>query len=219
MSYISIYKASAGSGKTFTLAAKYTAFLLSGDSGAHSHLLAVTFTNKATGEMKERILEKLYSIAFGTDPNDEFLLKVQEFLDDDTREIGLTLLRKRAAERLSALIHDYDHFTVQTIDSFFQSLLSNLAHELGLAANFRVEINDKEVISRAVDNILQRIAALKDDAEGEKVSPLVQRDRALRHWVSEFIRELIEDDRSWRISKDLKKFAGQLFADAYTANE
>lgn len=217
-SFLTIYKASAGSGKTFTLAAKYTAFFLSGDDMAHTRLLAVTFTNKATGEMKERILQNLYDIAHGKDDKDDFLCEVQKHLDPATKALGVSLLRKRAGERLSQLVHDYDHFAVQTIDSFFQSLLANLAHELGLAANFRVEINDQEVIGRAVDNIMRRIATLPEDASAS-TAPEVMRDRALRKWVSEFISELIADDRSWRISDDLKSFARQLFCDAYTANE
>ena len=218
MSYLTIYKASAGSGKTFTLAAKYTAFLLSGEDMAHTRLLAVTFTNKATGEMKERILQNLYDIAHGKDDKDDFLCEVRKHLDPVTKALGVNLLRKRAEERLSQLVHDYDHFAVQTIDSFFQSLLANLAHELGLAANFRVEINDKEVISRAVDNIMKRIATLPETASADD-APEVRRDRAVRKWVSEFISDLIADDCSWRISDDLKAFAGQLFSDAYTANE
>ena len=217
-SFLTIYKASAGSGKTFTLAAKYTAFLLSGEDMAHTRLLAVTFTNKATGEMKERILQQLYGIAHGTDPDDDFLCEVWKHLDPATQQLGLTLLRKRAEERLSQLVHDYDHFAVQTIDSFFQSLLANLAHELGLAANFRVEINDQEVIGRAVDAIMQRIARLPETPSVND-SPEVKRDRTLRKWVSEFISDLIADDRSWRITDDLKNFARQLFSDAYTANE
>ena len=217
-SFLTIYKASAGSGKTFTLAAKYTAFFLSGEDMAHTRLLAVTFTNKATGEMKERILQNLYDIAHGTDDKDDFLCEVRKHLDPKTQALGVNLLRKRAEERLSQLVHDYDHFAVQTIDSFFQGLLANLAHELGLPANFRVEINDQEVIARAVDNIMQRIATLPETASADD-APEVQRDRALRKWVSEFISDLIADDRSWRITDDLKSFARQLFSDAYTANE
>lgn len=210
MSFLTIYKASAGSGKTFTLAAKYTAFLLSGEEGSHAHLLAVTFTNKATGEMKERILEKLYSIAHGNDPEDGFLKEVQKHLDAKAKALSPTLLRKRAQERLSGLVHDYDHFCVQTIDAFFQSLLSNLAHELGLAANFRVQINDAEVFSRAVDNIMSRISAADIKDAG---------DLQLRRWVTDFIREQLDNDRSWKITDGLKNFAHQLFSDAYVDNE
>lgn len=213
MSFLTIYKASAGSGKTFTLAAKYTAFLLSGEDMGHARLLAVTFTNKATGEMKTRILEKLYSIGYGTDDEDGFLKLVMTHLDEHTRALGIPLIRKRAQERLSQLVHDYDHFTVQTIDSFFQSLLSNLAHELGLAANFKVQINDREVYGKAVDNIMARIARLSEDGTGNP------RDLQLRKWVSTYIRELIDADRTWKIDDSLKAFAKELFSDAYLTHQ
>lgn len=213
MSYLTIYKASAGSGKTFTLAAKYTAFLLSGEDMSHARLLAVTFTNKATGEMKARILEKLYSIAYGTNDDDGFLKLVRENLDPVTRQLGITLLRKRAQERLSQLVHDYDHFAVSTIDSFFQSVLSNLAHELGLSANLKVNINDKEVFRRAVESIMQRIGALPEGGGGDS------RDRQLRNWVSEFIREQLGDNQNWRIEEGLTAFASQIFSDSYIAHE
>lgn len=209
MSYLTIYKASAGSGKTFTLAAKYTAYLLSGDDMAHTHLLAVTFTNKATGEMKERILRSLYTIAHGTDPNDGFLRLVREHLTGHAAQMSLDDLRKHAQKCLSDLIHDYDHFTVQTIDSFFQSLLANLAHELGLSANFRVQIDDKEVCARAVDNIMARISAEHiDNTE----------DLKLRHWVRDFIRRRISSDKGWDITHELKEFAKQLNSEAYISH-
>lgn len=209
MSYLTIYKASAGSGKTFTLAAKYTAYLLSGDDMAHTHLLAVTFTNKATGEMKERILRSLYTIAHGTDPKDGFLRLVREHLTGHAAQMSLDDLRKHAQKCLSDLIHDYDHFTVQTIDSFFQSLLANLAHELGLSANFRVQIDDKEVCARAVDNIMARISAEHiDNTE----------DLKLRHWVRDFIRRRISSDKGWDITHELKEFAKQLNSEAYISH-
>lgn len=211
MSYLTIYTASAGSGKTFTLAAKYTAFLLSGDEEAHRRLLAVTFTNKATGEMKERILEKLYGIAYGQDPNDGFLKLVIENLPEPERSMGVTLLRERAKVRLSQLIHDYDHFAVETIDAFFQALLANLAHELGLAANFRIEVDDKEVIARAVDNLMKRISGAVEDLDAH--------NRALRHWISRFIEQRLDDNYSWKINDDVKGFARQLYADAYQLNK
>lgn len=216
-SNLTIYTASAGSGKTFTLAAKYTAFLLSGENMGHARLLAVTFTNKATGEMKERIMQYLYDIAHGTDDQDDFLKAVIANLDDNTAQLGIKLLRERAKERLSELVHDYDHFYVQTIDSFFQSLLSNLAHELGLAANFRIDINDEEVISKAVDNIMKRIAALSET--DRDISPEQVHDRQLRRWVSNYIRSQIEMGKSWDIAESLKDFSRELFSDAFVRHE
>lgn len=210
MSFLTIYKASAGSGKTFTLAAKYTAYLLSGEKMQHAHLLAVTFTNKATGEMKERILNNLYGIAYGTNDEDNFLKLVRKHLTGPVARMSVAQLRQHARQRLSDLIHDFDHFAVQTIDAFFQSLLGNLAHELGLSANFRIQIDDKEVVDRAVDNIMARISP--DHLTDPK-------DIMLRKWVTDFIERRITDGQSWDIRAEFKNFAKQLKTDAYVAHD
>ena len=154
MNTLTVYKASAGSGKTFTLAAEYIARLLQGEPGMYRHILAVTFTNKATAEMKERILQRLWDLSVLPDnakkEDHDFLAKIMELLPAD---ISIADIRNRAADALRALTHDYDRFHVETIDSFFQSLLSNLAHELGLAAGFKVDLDDKEAISKGVEQI------------------------------------------------------------------
>lgn len=112
---LKVFKASAGSGKTYRLALEYIAFALSSPSPtAFAGILAVTFTNKATAEMKQRILSKLYNIANN--------LPDGTFLDDLHRLLpGLSAreLRERAQATLSAIVHDYDRFRVETIDSFF----------------------------------------------------------------------------------------------------
>ena len=149
---LTIYKASAGSGKTFTLSATFIAHLISqGTDNAHKHQLAVTFTNKATAEMKGRILQNLYALAFGNDDADGFFKAVKAELP---AEIPTDEIRRRARTALYALIHDYDQFHVRTIDSFFQSLLANLAHEVGFSTSFKVEIDDKNILSKAVDRFL-----------------------------------------------------------------
>lgn len=131
---LTVYKASAGSGKTFTLAVEYIRLLVA-DPMNYCYTLAVTFTNKATQEMKLRILSKLYGIANSLPDADDYYKKVKK--------------------SLSLLVHDYSRFRVETIDSFFQRVLRNLARELGLTASLKVMLNDKEVESQAVDNIKQ----------------------------------------------------------------
>ena len=115
--YLQIYKASAGSGKTFTLAVSFIRLLIDQPDN-YRHILAVTFTNKATAEMKQRILGKLYGIAHNFDDSKDYFNKIQEATGMDER-----LIRQRAAQALTMLIHDYNHFRVETIDSFFQSVL------------------------------------------------------------------------------------------------
>ena len=124
--YLHIYKASAGSGKTFTLAVNFIRMLIEHPDD-YRHILAVTFTNKATAEMKQRILGKLYGIAYNTPDATAYFEEVKRAtqLSDET-------IRQRARESLDMLIHDYSHFRVETIDSFFQSVLRGLARELEL---------------------------------------------------------------------------------------
>ena len=110
-----VYKASAGSGKTFTLATKYMQFLILNPRSYRS-ILAVTFTNKATAEMKERILGQLFGISSGDPKSDVYLNVLSEQTHLSKKEI-----RKRADESLHLLLHDYSHFRIETIDSFFQS--------------------------------------------------------------------------------------------------
>ena len=141
---LTVYKASAGSGKTFTLAVEYISLLVSNPEN-YRHILAVTFTNKATQEMKLRILSQLYGIAHSLSSSEGYMKKVLE-------NTGLSeqAVRANARTALSLLTHHYNFFRVQTIDAFFQSVLRNLAHELDLTANLRVYLNNKEVESKAV---------------------------------------------------------------------
>ena len=135
--YLHIYKASAGSGKTFTLAVNFIRLLIEQPDN-YRHILAVTFTNKATAEMKQRILGQLYGIAHGLDDSRAYFNKVQE-----ATGMSESLIRQRAAQALTMLIHDYHHFRVETIDSFFQSVLRGLARELNLGTGMTIELNTK----------------------------------------------------------------------------
>lgn len=194
-----VYRASAGSGKTYTLALKYISLALKSGSKGFTHVLAVTFTNKATGEMKDRILEKLYGLSRGLDAN--FLKDVKKITDLSEQEI-----QRKSTEMLCYIMNDFDHFRVETIDSFFQSLLTNLAFELGLTRGFKVDLDDKRVISIAVERILRRI-----DQEEKN---------GLRRIVKESLIRSLEDGKSWDIAKDLKAFAGKnLFKSEYVNNE
>lgn len=197
---LTIYKASAGSGKTYTLAATYIANLLADDDDfPHKHQLAVTFTNKATAEMKERILQYLYNIATSHDDSDGFFLTLREKVP---ARITNSMMRSRARNALLNIIHDYDHFHVTTIDSFFQSLLASLAHELGLSASFKVELGDKDVMAKAVDRLLSN---LEEDSDEFK-------------WITKYIAEKMDDDKSWNVSNELKDLAKQITKETYMLN-
>lgn len=146
-----VYKASAGSGKTFTLAVEYIKLLIL-NPRAYRNILAVTFTNKATTEMKERILSQLYGIWINDKSSKAYLEKITEELGMPKEQI-----RMAAGKALHLMIHDYSRFRVETIDSFFQSVMRNLARELELGANLTIELNNMEVLSDAVDSMIERL--------------------------------------------------------------
>lgn len=194
MSSLTVYKASAGSGKTFTLALEYIRLLIS-NPVSYRNILAVTFTNKATEEMKNRILGKLYGISNNLpDAKDyfEILRKANSNIDDEE-------IRIIARKALSQLIHNYDYFHVETIDTFFQSVLRNLAKELDLSANLRIELNDRLVEEQAVDMMIEEL---------NMRSPLFS-------WLLNFVMDNINDNKGWNIIRSVKDFGRMIFNDNY----
>ena len=145
---LTVYKASAGSGKTFTLATEYIRLLVENPQ-SYRNILAVTFTNKATEEMKMRILSQLYGIWKQLPESDKYLQNIQE-------ETGLApnVISERAGLALNNLTHNYNYFRVETIDTFFQSVLRNMARELDLTTNLRIGLNDYQVEELAVDQLI-----------------------------------------------------------------
>ena len=196
-----MYKASAGAGKTYTLAAEFIANLLNDFKTArepHRHQLAITFTRKATTEMKERILENLYELAHCVEEQQAFLKVVRQKLLVPASDREISLMTRRL---LRQILHGYDRFHVTTIDSFFQSLLSNLAHELGLTATFKVDLNNDDLLQRGVDKMLQ---GLEPNSQELK-------------WVSQYIEQRLEDDsdKSWRVEHSLSNLARELTKESY----
>ena len=193
---LTVYKASAGSGKTFTLATEYIKLLIANPQSYRS-ILAVTFTNKATEEMKMRILSQLYGIW-------KQLPDSQSYMEKITNELKITdsIAAKRAGTALSYLIHNYSYFRVETIDTFFQSVLRNLARELDLTANLRIELNDDQVEQQAVDELIE---SLEPNSE-------------ILRWIMSYIRDNIEDDKSWNVIGKIKDFGRNIFKDVYKSN-
>ncbi len=190
---ILVYKASAGSGKTFTLAVQYIRQLIE-DPYSYRRILAVTFTNKATTEMKERILSQLYGIATSLKSSDGYLKEIIKTSDKSVDEI-----RKAADTALKNIIHDYSRFRIETIDSFFQSVMRNLARELELGANMTIELNNTDVLSDAVDSMIEKL---------DRMSPTL-------YWLLEYIEERIADDKKWNVSSEIKGFGRNIFDEAY----
>ena len=191
---LTVYKASAGSGKTFTLAVEYISLLVK-KPDAYREILAVTFTNKATAEMKMRIISQLYGIANNCEGS-------QGYLDAVKKKTGWNndnAIRERCATALRLLMHHYHDFHVQTIDAFFQRVLRNLAHELDLANSLRVSLNDKEVEDEAVDEMIQSLGPASKELK----------------WITDYINTNIDDNKSWNVIGQIKEFGNNIFQDFY----
>lgn len=186
---VTICRASAGTGKTYTLAAYYVGLLLSGED--YRSILAITFTNKATAEMSERILGFLHSIAEGG--ADDFLRYARTFMLRD-RNADEALLRRRAGECFRRMLLDFDNVQVQTIDSFLQTLLSGLAGILHMSAGLTTELDVKQVIQTAVDQLL--------------TTDLTDADRAI---LEDYMQLKLDQESHWDVRKSLCDLAEELY--------
>ncbi len=158
---ITIAKASAGSGKTYTLAKTYISLLLtSKEPQPYRHILAVTFTNKATDEMKSRIVKELDILAHYPEHSDYFRDFVPSICPD------AATLGKRCSLLLSGILNDYSAFSVCTIDKFFQSVLRSFARELGQFDSYQIEIDKKSIVNESVDRLLDSLKPSDKDLVG-----------------------------------------------------
>ena len=190
---LTIYKASAGSGKTFTLATEYIKLVVENPQ-SYRNILAVTFTNKATEEMKMRILSQLYGI-WQQLPDSANYMKV---ICEKTGQ-SEAFVSERAGIALSNLLHNYNYFHVETIDTFFQGVLRNLARELDLTANLRIGLNDTQVEELAVDQLIEDLNTTD----------------VILQWLLKYIMDNISDDKSWNVIGQIKTFGKTIFRDEY----
>jgi ATP-dependent helicase/nuclease subunit A len=182
-----IFSASAGSGKTFNLTRVYLEMLFS-SRYRYRRILAVTFTHKATSEMKARILDALSNLASGDKSGYlEGLIAATGKSEEE--------LRKESGEILLLILHDYSRFSISTIDSFFQKILRAFARDIGLHYGFNVEIDHTAVMTAAVDKMISSAAT----------------EPSLRKWLSDYIRSNIEDDKSWNVRKNIIDLSEELF--------
>lgn len=183
---VNILKASAGSGKTYTLAKEYIRLLISEDKpDAYRHILAVTFTNKATEEMKRRILKELHTLA--KEPDKSPYLKDFESLASKEE------LQQRASTQLSNILHDYSAFAVSTIDRFFQQTLRAFSREIGQFSSYQVQLDREQLVGESVDLVLDGLQ------EGETLK-----------WLTTGARKDLERTGRFSLEKRLKEMATSL---------
>lgn len=198
-----IYRSSAGSGKTFTLVKEYLALALSDTAEtpkAYRHILAITFTNKAAAEMKERIVKSLkelsiddYSKLSGTAKTLLVELKKHPRLNAH-QQLDDTIIRKRANNVLKEILHNYSDFAIGTIDSFVHRIVRSFAFDLKIPMSFELEMNDDELLDKAIDLLISKVGT----------------DEQLTKALVEFTESKTDDEKNWHIENDLKYFAKNL---------
>ena len=187
---VTIMKASAGSGKTYNLAKKYITLLLKNrDYRTYRHILAVTFTNKATEEMKSRILKELHTLAERPDKS--------PYLKDFLKELPMSKeeISEKSRLVLRAILHDYSSFAVSTIDKFFQQTLRAFSREIGQFASYQVELDKASLVAESVDRILDSLTEEKG---------------GLLSWLTDNVLEQIEQGGRYSMDANLLNMAVRL---------
>jgi len=188
---LTIYSASAGSGKTYKLTGIYLSALFK-SRYQYRKILAVTFTNKATAEMKSRILDNLYKLAAGEE---------SEYLPDLIKEINKPedWIRNEAMCILNSILHDFSRFSVSTIDSFFQKILRSFSREIGLHSGYNIELDHTAILSSAVDEMISSAA---DDIQ-------------LKNWLTTYAMSNIDEEKNWNLKEGIIKLSEELFKEKF----
>ncbi|WP_345167256.1 UvrD-helicase domain-containing protein [Algibacter aquimarinus] len=184
-----IYDASAGSGKTFTLVKEYLKILFkSNNQYLFKNILAITFTNKAVAEMKDRIIDTLKEFsepAAIENPSSMFKAICNDL------DIEPETLHKKAKNLLNTIVHNYAAFDISTIDGFTHKLIRTFAHDLKLPLNFEVELDQDSLLNEAVDSLINKAGT----------------DKELTKVLVDFAIEKADDDKSWDVAFDFNKIA------------
>ena len=184
-----IYNASAGSGKTYTLVKDYLKIVLTSSAYLpHRHVLAITFTNKAVDEMKNRIIDALLRFS-----SPKILETKDDLFSDLVKELDTTpkFIHQKSKQLIQKILHNYGGFDVSTIDKFNQRLIRTFAYDLHLPVNFEVELDTDMLLQKAVDQVISKTG----------------KEEALTRVLLDYAIEKSDDDKSWDIAQDLFKSA------------
>ncbi len=194
MSNIRLIRASAGSGKTKSLIDFFLELLFTETTDYFKHILAVTFTNKATEEMKGRIIHELNILATGKSSRHlDDLMQISNFKEEH--------LRSKASAILQNILHNYSWFSVETIDTFFQRIIKAFTRELGIPGNYNIEIETRQVLQYAVDSLID---SLNDNP-------------TLLNWMMDFSENRILEGKSWDIKYDLQNLGSEVFKEEFSS--
>ena len=184
-----IYNASAGSGKTYTLVKEYLKILFqSNHPEPFKHILAITFTNKAVAEMKARIIDSLKTFS-----DDTILKSKNSMFESICEELQMepVKLHKKAVSLLNTILHNYAAFDISTIDGFTHKLIRTFAYDLRLPLNFEVELDQDSLLNEAVDSLIAKAG----------------NDDVLTKVLVDFAIEKADDDKSYDVAFDFNKIA------------
>lgn len=207
-----IYKASAGSGKTHLLTGFFLKLLLKQQSEASNEqqrpllfneVLAVTFTNKATAEMKERFIKELHQLATDPEKSDHYEDLIKPGAEGE-KPLTPQQISRRARAILNSVLNSYTDLHVSTIDSFFQHILRSFAHELNLLGNYEIELDSNTILDHAVSQFITELDPQKDPETFQ--------------WIIDFNSQQISEGEHWNIHKALLKLAGELTKEEYKLN-
>lgn len=204
---LQILNASAGSGKTYNLVLTYLKLILGEGRSAHtfSHIMAMTFTNKAAFEMKNRIISALDLLSNSNRKTTRETEKALQYVKDVARVLNCSPedLKQRAKLALKQILHQYEDFHVMTIDKFNLRLIRSFSMDLGLDGDFQIILNEEEVLDQVIDQLMDGL----DPITKGKFTSLVLK----------YSQEKVEDQESWNFQRDLKSFATVLTNEKYFA--
>ncbi|MEI8204722.1 MAG: UvrD-helicase domain-containing protein [Bacteroidota bacterium] len=197
MMQFSVYKSSAGSGKTFTLVKEYLKIVLQ-EPKSFRNILAITFTNKAANEMKQRVLSALQALA--AVPFNPKHKAIEHLLPQLLAETDLDSdnIRSNAAEAVSLILHHYSDFAISTIDSFVHKLIRSFAYDLHLPVNFEVAIDTSEIIGNVVHLLIDNVGS-NEELTRLMVDFVEYRLSIEKSWnpdiaISEFVKRMLDED-------------------------
>ncbi|MEN8786714.1 MAG: UvrD-helicase domain-containing protein [Flavobacteriales bacterium] len=183
-----VYKSSAGSGKTYTLVREFLRIVIeSDDSTRYRNILAITFTNKAAAEMKERVLDNLKKLSEEKD---------SDLLLDYAKEFGIEkgIIKTKAHKILQSVLHNYSDLKILTIDKFTHRIIRAFAKDLNLSADFEIEMDSDGILKESIDLLISKAG----------------KDEELSVVLLDYLNSKIDDEKNWKIEDDLFNFAKEL---------